>query len=341
MSFRFRLTASSNIPGIFDFNDERHEFVIADGLPIAIAARNSDKLSSATSFHFEAGDFPTEEAAREAAENLRTRLRLLNALLALGIDVPTSDTRSAHVADFVKQKLKKELDAVAVDSIKGAATFPDDGRHFECIVAGDIKVKPADPAYILKALKTTWPLKIKFDEPSELALHILGLASVESSERVAFLISYLALEPLIPRRKRSDPAIDLIKRFQAQLQTATKRKRHPIQRQESDSISGALRALHEESFSSALTRFASVLITPTHIRGLTAKKFFSACISARHRLSHNAELDKEVRLSELYAGLREIVGALVWKRNSLPSFNVEIPPSAVSVPPGGLSMKVL
>src|SRR5688572_25587875 len=107
----------------------------------------------------------------------------------------------------------EENDAVVLDGVWGLLTFPDDGRHFEYIVGGNIDVRPSDPSYIFTALRTIWPLDIHLDTRSEEALQVLGLATLETSEKAAFLTSYLALEQLIDRAPRGAAAKALVTRF--------------------------------------------------------------------------------------------------------------------------------
>jgi hypothetical protein len=340
MIHKFRLTFAAK-KGVFNFDESSREFDLAPSKVATLSARNSEKLRDATTLHIDVGGFESEASAKTAGEAFRIQLRLANVLLNLGINVPVKDGVSARVSDEIKEKLKLEQGVVVVDTIWGLSVFPEDGRHFEYVVAGSVDVKPADPTYIFSAIQALWPLTVILDSASEVSLHILNLAAIETSDKAAFLTSYLALEPVIERRSRSSASIKLIQSFQRTLEKSTKRKRLALEKGEVDSLIGALKALHEESFSSALTRFSKRLSKPTQIRGLPTQKFISACIDTRNRLSHNAEPKHDVRLSELTAGIRELVLALVWERSKLPSFTFNIPPSSVSIPPGGLSVRVM
>ena len=204
-----------------------------------------------------------------------------------------------------------EKNAVVFDGVWGIVTFPDDGRHFEYVFDGNLQVRPSDPSYVFTALQTIWPLPIQLDGPSEDALHVLGLATLETSEKAAFLTSYLALEHLIVQAPRSKTAKTLIARFQTQVERATRRKRSPLPDTEARSLSGALAALNQESFSSALMRFAGRVETPTAIKNIPVKRFFSACIKARNRIAHHTEPSTKVALPDLTAGLCEVVVGLI------------------------------
>jgi hypothetical protein len=104
---------------------------------------------------------------------------------------------------------------------------------------------------------------------------------------------------------------------------------------------GALAALREESFPSALMQFADRVKSPTEVRGRAIKKFLSDCTRARNRIAHNAEIESSLNLSKLSSGLREIVLTLIWTFNRIPSISVDVPASSVCIPQGELSFRVL
>jgi TfoX/Sxy family transcriptional regulator of competence genes len=341
MNYRFRLRIAAKQEGKFEFDAPVTSLNLPDDLTLELVARNADTLAKATTFHFEAGGFACEELARIAGERLRVRLRLLNAILGLGINVPTGDSTSGSVSAAVKQTARKDHDAVAIDSVWGLTTFPDDGRHFEYVFGGNLNVRPSDPSYVMTALKTVWSLDLRLDQPSEEALQILGLATLESSEKAAFLTSYLALEQLIQREARSAQSLELIARFQKHLKKASTRKRAPLVKGDAVSLAGSLAALKEESFPSALMRFVGRLSEPKELKGHPLRTFLSACIDARNRIAHHASPDPAIPLNDLAAGLRQFVLGLVWTRNQLPTLSIAIPPSAVTAPAGAIAIRVL
>lgn len=154
MPYRFRLRVASKQPGKFAFSTNEQRVTLSDGLTLSLVARNAETLDQATAFHLEAGGFATEEAALVAGEALRVRIRILNAILGLGLNVPQGDSPSGHVSDEIKRKLREEHDAVVLDGVWGLVTFPDDGRHFEYVLGGNLEVRPSDPSYVVTALRT-------------------------------------------------------------------------------------------------------------------------------------------------------------------------------------------
>lgn len=327
--------------GKFAFSTQEVEVPLSNDITLEIAARDAESLDHATKYHIDAGGFASEEAALKAAEALRVRLRLLNAIFGLGLNIPIENKISGQVSDEIKKSVKAEHGATALDSVWGINIYPDDGLHFEYVVEGNFKVRPSDPSYILDGLKTLWNLDVALDVPSETALHILCLATQETSDKTAFLTCYLALEQLISRKPRSELAQAHIRKFQDELSQVTESGPESLNASERQSLCGALSALKEESFSSALTRFGRGITAPALIKGVTPQKFLSACIAARNKIAHNAEPNTEIPMGELSAGLREFVLALIWNRNNLPPFSMSTPPSAITVPAGGMSIRVM
>lgn len=341
MPYKFRLRLATKHPRKFAFNTTEESFILPDGLKLTLVARNANSLDEATTFHIDGGGFPTEVEAKAAGEALRNKLRLLNAILAFGLNIPVGDTPSASVSDEVKKDVVSKYAGVVIDSVWGLLTFPDDGMHFEYVVGGNLEVRPSEPEYVFNALKTLWSLNVQLDGQSEQALQILGLANLETSDKAAFLTSYLALEQLVERRPRSRVAKKLIERFTAQLKQASKRKRSPIPPAEVQSLSGSLSALRKESFSSALARLGRSLTNPTHIQGIPVQRFLSACIDARNKIAHHAEPRTPYSLIQLTNGLREVAIGLIWTRNQLPPLTFNTPASSISAPAGSVAVRVL
>lgn len=339
--FRFRLRLASKQAGKLAFPEPEVKVQVSDSVTFEVLPRNAATLDQATNFHIDGVGFLSADEARAASEALRIRLRLLNAILGLGLNIPVGDKISAQVSQELKDKLSSEQGATVVDSVWGAVVFPDDGLHFEYVLTGNIDVRPSDPSYVLEGLKTLWNLDVSLDQQSEEALHILCLATQESTDKAAFLASYLALEQLVERRPRSEAAQQVLERFRQELATLGADDAHALSAEEADSLAGVLGSLREESFPAALSRLGKRIATPSEICGVPVPKFLSACVAARNKIAHHAEPDTTIPLAELAKALREFVLTLIWTRNKLPNFSLQTPPSSVSIPAGGLSIKVM
>ncbi|HZL51464.1 MAG TPA: hypothetical protein VFC37_11010 [Terracidiphilus sp.] len=341
MLYKFRLRLGAKQVGKFAFKSSFEQCALPDGTQLTLVARNADSLEHATAFHLDCGGFATESWAKSAGEALRTKLRLVNAILGVGLSIPVGDTPSGGVSTQVKQEVLARNAGIVIDSVWGLQTFPDDGNHFEYVMGGNLNVQPSEPGYIFSALKAIWGASVKLDTSSEEALQILVLAGLETSDKAAFLTTYLALEQLINRTKRSTLARELIERFGKDLERASSRKRSPITLAEAQSLRGALNALQEESFSSAFSRLGHSLANPTHIQGIAVKRFISVCISARNNIAHQAEPKSIYPLNQLTAGLRELALGLIWTRNALPTLSFSTPASAISASPGSVKLRAL
>ena len=338
---RFRLSFAAKQPGKFAFPEARRCFHVADGLEFELVARNADKLQDATSFHIEASSFGSFEDAQSAAEDLRVKLRLLNAVLALGLNVPIDDSVTATTAPEVKEQVKRDLGVTVMDSIFGVRIFPDTGDHVEYIMSGTIVVRPSDPTYLLEAIRTLWSRPVQLDTASEDALNILCLATQEASDKAAFLANYLALEQLIERKPRSAAALRVLEDFQTQLAIIAADSASGLSEEEVKSLSGSLRHLNEESFPSALRRLAKQIVKPETICGLPVSTFFSACVKARNKIAHHAEPETQVPLADLSKALREFVLTLIWSRNGLTELSIKTSASTVSIPDGGMAIRAM
>jgi hypothetical protein len=340
LSYKFRLRIATKLPRVFAFTTASESFALQDGLELTLVARNASTLDAATTFHFDGGGYSTGADARAAGEALRTKLRVLNAILGLGLNIPVGDTPSGSVSEQVKEKAA-EHGGIVVDSVWGLIVFPDDGAHFECVLGGTLETRPSEPKYIFNALKTIWSLNVQLDTTSEVALQILGIANLEMSEKAAFLTSYLALEQLVKSQPRSRALKQLVDRFLTQLTKATKRKRAPIPDNEARSLRSAVANLKNESFSIAFARFGRSLKQPTHIQGIPVREFVSACIGARNQIAHDAEPKPKHPLPILTKGVREIAMGLIWTRNNLPPLTFSTPATAVSAPGDAVAFRVL
>jgi hypothetical protein len=246
-------------------------------------------------------------------------------MLGLGINVPLTDTKTAEVTSANKEEVKEKYGAVTVDTIQGLSVFPDDGKHVEYVMGGTGDVYPSDPEYVLEALRKIWSLDMTLDQSAEDALNIFGIAEGETSARAKFLITYLALEPLIQTDSRSQAAVALIAEFQQRVAQAGLGD-------EGESLISPLGNLREQSFPGALRKFAARINPPIEPKGRPHLAFLSQCIDARNKIAHRAAIDASVNLDELSAGLRQFVLMIIWTNNGIPSLSIDVPASQISIP---------
>lgn len=271
MGYRFRLTFGSTNAGIFQFDSDDLNLDLPDGKNLKLTARNADVLEKATSFHFEVKGYPDEASARDAGNHLRLRLRVLNAMLGLGLNVPTKDVRTGMIDQPEKDDFFAKFGSVVVDHISGVSVFPDDEHYVEQVVSGHISAYKGDPLYALKGLLTLYTFKLTLNSDSENALHILNLATHETSAKAAFMANYLALEPLVARSSRSEAAITLLNELRLQVAGSD------LDSLERDALVGILNSVHTESFKSALLKLADRIEGSFQINGKPIKDFLVEC----------------------------------------------------------------
>ncbi len=335
MGYRFRLTFGSTNAGIFQFDSDEISLDLADGKNLELTARNADVLKKATLFHFEMRGYPDEASAREAGNHLRLRLRVLNAMLGLGLNIPTEDVRRVQIGQNEKDDIFAEFGTIVVDNVSGVSVFPDDKHYIEQVWDGHINALKIDPLYALKGLTTLYTYELTLDQKSEDALRILNLANHETSAKAAFMANYLALEPLVTRKPRSEAARALIKQLRSQVQSSD------IEDSEKDALIGILDNLHTESFKSALLKLADRIKGPFQINGKPIKDFLVECVAVRNRIAHRVEIGNTTNLQELNEGLRQFILTLIWTFNGIPNITINIPAHTLSIPEGGLTMRIL
>ena len=333
--FLFRLTAWSHRAGIFRFEEESLTIELEEGVNVEVVPRDAGSLKDAKRIHFQRGAFETEEKAREEGERLRVRLRVLNAVLGLGLNVPSDDVVTSSSNEKHKTEVEREHGVRLVDSVSGLQVLPDDGRHMELVMSARAENHPSDPAYLGAALAELWSMDVVLDDQTEDALNMINLATLERSERTAFLITYLALESLVSRRSRSQEAQDLIDVFVKSIQKSTLRDG------EATSLISGIGGLKVESFRSALMRIADHNDENITIEGLSLRDFFNECVNVRNDVAHRTQVKSDLSLGKLTRGLRRVVLMLIWSRNHIPSLSIDVPASQVTIPAGGMSMRLL
>jgi hypothetical protein len=330
-AFRFRLTFKATQPKALPVEEKEREFELG-GKRFTLVARDSERLVDAMSFHVERGGYADEAQARADGERLRLRLRVLSAILGLGLRIPEQDGSTTQLSDETRQSILERLGQVAMDGIGGLAVFPDDGRHFEVEATGQGEVYAATADHVFDGLEKLWAADIQLNARASDALAILLRSSQEPANRLRFLLAFFALQRLIVRKSRSDEARRLLQAFEAEA-------RRTLVAEEAESVAGSLKNLHEESIGAALRRFAKAVQSPPEFAELTLDRFLSRCVQIRNELAHDATID-DAELRKFADELRRLVVMIIWTECKLPDFSVSRPPSKVVIPPGGLKIRV-
>lgn len=324
MKYKFRLVFFHPRPGFFRIDTKSIDYPLNEELVIQIVPRDSDNLLNASKYHIECGGFPSPQDAQNCGGKLRTHLRMLNCMLDLGLLIPSIDGKSGTVSEGIKNKIR-EGGGELLDTIVGLHVYPDDDKHFEHVVSGKMNVFPSDPYYVLKGLKDSWDNTFELNESASEVIEILNISVRESSPKVKYLATYLAMEQIIERKMRSEAAQDLIDQF-VQL---TNNSELPVS--EKASLAGSLGYLKEQSFSSSFTSFAKRITSPETINEMPITKFVSECIKLRNKIAHNVAVDAMPNIEEFTKHLRNMAMSILWADNNFPNLSVYRPADQIEM----------
>lgn len=323
-SYKFRLIFSANLPGIMSWESDSHPWALPSGRAARLVARPSGPLAEATEFHIDAGGFETVSEAREEGEWLRAALRLANAVLGLGLRVPTptQEVPRAKLAPHVKERLAREHGANVIDCVFGLNVLEEE-CDFELIAKGNLSARPKDSDFIFEAACQLWGYSDKLDDVSIRATELLNSASRDPSSKSAFLIAFLALDVLMVRRKRPNAAQTVLAALCQVVDDSH------LDSQEKARLRSHLGNWTWTSLGAEIDDFVSAGSNCNiEVRGKLLGDFLKECTRIRGKLAHPTHEDEDVSeelLNGYRNGLREIVLAIIWARNKLPAIQIERP----------------
>lgn len=324
MKYKFRLVFFHSRPGFFRIDEELLEYSLSEDLVLQVVPRDAEALLTASKYHIDCGGFSSLQDAQNCGEKLRTHLRMLNCIFDLGLSIPCIDGKSGVVSEGIKEQVRQSGGKL-LDTIAGLLAYPDDNKHFEHVLSGAMNVFPSEPCYVLDGLKDSWENTFELNGAAAEVLEILNISVRETSPKVKYLATYLAVEQLIERRMRSDSAQELIDKF---IELTNKSELPEVER---ESLSGSLGYLKEQSFSSAFTSYAKRITSPETINEMPVTKFVSECIKLRNKIAHNAAIDGMPNIGEYTKQLRSMVLSILWTENEFPSFSTYRPGDQIEI----------
>lgn len=323
MKYKFRLVFHHLRQGFFRIEKSSEIFDLSSNLHIEVFPRDADLLINASKYHIDSSSFNCEREAKKTGEKLRTHFRMLNCILNLGLSIPINDGTGGSISEEIKQKIKSE-GGTLLDTIIGLHVYPDED-HFEHVMSGKMNVFPSEPLYVFDALKETWSSTFVLDEKATEVFDILNISVSETSAKVRFLTTYLAMEQVIEKNMRSNDACKLIDQF------ISITKKSDISKPEKDSLVGTLGFLKEQSFSSAFSSFSKLITSPKEIYNRPVETFVSECIFIRNKIAHNALIDSSTNLEKYSEHLREMILAILWSKYDFPEISLYRPADTISM----------
>ena len=332
LTYKARLIFGARVPGILNWDAGVREWQLPSGQRAVLTARHVGSLGEATEFHVDVEGFATPDEARVAGEKLRGTLRLVNAVLGLGLHVPSIDQEvpRARLAPHLKEKIADEYGAAIVDCVFGLNVLRD-GEEFELAVRGVANARPENSDYVLEAASQLWGLEDRLDDLSKLACELLNSASRDPSPRSAYMIAFLALDMLMERRERPKDALQVLGDLQKLVDAAN------LPLPDKQRLRGFLGAWRHTSLEAELDRFATAGANAGMVvEGELLPEFLKSCLKLRHRLSHppkepGAPAIDESELVRRGNGLRYVVLAIVWARSKLPAVKFSRPGDVVQI----------
>lgn len=324
MAYKFRLTAHTPTRGFFYLDEPCASVDLGEDGELAVVPRDADKLIDATKYHFDCGGFPSAEVANSRGEKLRQTLRFLTAILDFQLVIPSEDKETGWVSDGFKKPIQDDGGNV-LNTRSGLSVFPDDGKHFEYIVSAAGIVATSEPTFLLGAVRELWNTEIQIDDASRQALEIMSLSAAEASPGTKFLLSYLALEQLVPRKKRSDEAQALLDSMRELVNRSTLAER------EKKALIGSLSGLNQESFGSALKQYVDSIKDSAPIEGFSIPDLVKKSIELRNQIAHKADPIDAAEIQLITRALRRFTVTMIWTLNHLPSVSFERPADKVTI----------
>ena len=331
-SYKARLIFSSRTAGLFNWPSGSHEWTLPSGHKATLFARHADALDQATELHIDVFGFKSPGTALEVGETLRGALRLANAVLGLGLVVPSEaqEKPKLRVSEHVKNRIEEAHGARVADCVFGLNVLRE-ADEIEYATQGRLRAKPSDSRFILEATTKLWSVHSRLDDLSSTACELLNSALQDASPRSAFLTTFLALDLLLERRPRSDQSLALLDRLIERVEKSR------IDVGDRNRLKAYLGGGKRTGLSAEIEQFA---LTGNNndlkIGELTLLEFLKDCNKVRQRLAHpskepNADILDSAPLHERAVELRKIVLAIVWARNGLPDFQIDRPSDVVSM----------
>lgn len=326
-TYKARLIFAARAPGLLNWESPTHSWTLPSGHQAELRARPDGPLAEATEYHIDIGGFTSAEQACATGEQLRAAVRLANAVLGLGLNIPTITQESprARVSAEHKEKVRREYGATIVDCVFGLNVLRED-EALEAVVKGYITTRPKDSGYVLDTAAQLWGLEDSLDDASIIACELLNTAARDPSARSAFLVSFLALDVLLERRQRPEETQQVLGALRKTIDDSH------LPDSEKNRLRSRIGDLQHTSLTAEIDRFVAAGSNADMIvQGEPLATFLSACTDLRHRLAHppkpgaGALPVSEAELNKRRAGLREIVLNLVWARNGLPDVRIDYP----------------
>lgn len=282
MTLKARIKFSTPERGYFANDENEFSREYADGLSFRLRSREGKSLAESTSFHIDVERFSSADEAFEYARKLRGALRYLAVLQGRGFQLWDSEEQLDLRAD---QPDHPRWGQSAAGTLVLPVSDEVAGEFWEVFPFGGMG-SAFNPGGFLETVRHFLGHGGGYGEGAE-AAEFLASAALERSDRARFLLSFFALECLMPEKLQPAPVINAAQRIHDNLGTVLRGLGIDLADDHKKIIKGALERVQRRSTYAVMKEWAS---HPTHaevpIQGLTLKKFVALCIVERHKLAH-------------------------------------------------------
>ena len=294
VTYTFRLRFTLPLPTLSHDAPEVELPLPGHQVPAILKARGAPSIKEATSFTITAQEFPSETAAREAGERVRTTLQLTCVDLRSGLD--TTDRPSTVGFGKLVLEKAKEIGIDLRGDPHGLVVYPDNPRtKFMSVQATAVVSSPIDrfKERFSKYLTIGPPIT---DEQA-LGLELYSLSHFEASARARFVTLISALESTVTPTDRGAVAQAHLNSL-IQVTQAAK-----LDEADKKTLVNALGNLKTESITTACRR----LVQTYGQEG--DELLWQECHSTRHKLVHSGKASKSIH--ELLPKLDSLVRSVL------------------------------
>lgn len=308
-TYAFRLVFSASNPRVFYYDQSSVENVLPDGHVACLSACDASSLAEAYLFRFDAGGYLNYDEARSAGEQLRQALLVADLLHGLGLAISYEDLGPPDT--FTALSEPQDRNSLIQANVVGLWIYKEEWRLPDLTGGGEAYPVPVDPGYIVESINLVWNSVHHFGKKSQPAVELLRSSMHESSLRARFLLSYAALQTLVPQSKRSPETLKHIKELQQQVE------RSCLPKIEKENLKTSLGNLERESPATAIKKFFSKISGLPNIENEEPVDFLLRCQKTRNQLSHPAAPDLPPDIHLMIDGLRSIASYIILFESGL------------------------
>jgi len=284
-------------------------------MPVLVLSSGSDEVAikDADQFIFMSSGWPSEEAARLAADKYVPALARTLARLRIGVDFGDRAPEGGGFAPAVIESIWQKHGVRVINETPGVMVYESEPAPAFASSSGSVGIAVHSAQFeqvFQQALQNPEPLL----EEESVGLGLFNASFFQKSADSRFLMLVMALEAVLELNFRSASAVAHVEELIAATEDSAL-----LTAQEKNSICGSLRWLRRDSTSHAGKMLVTETLGDRQYMGMQPAQFFAHCYSLRSRLAHGAHplptrqeigvaaANLEVLVSDMFSGgLRDV-----------------------------------